>query len=107
MSFVIYILYGISGARWETSKREYVQKLVAAAHRDSVQRGALSTVSCGDFNLETDGFAQQHEQLRTSRWVDAAYFGSQGFCNDNTYKGKGSRIDLAFVNACAAGLLQS
>ena len=46
--------------------------------------------------------------MRASRWVDAAYFGPQGFCNDNTsYKGKGPRIDLAFVNASAAGLLQS
>ena len=107
-SFIIYVLYGISGARWEIPKREYVQKLIAAIHRDSVQRGGLATVICGDFNLEVSDFTVQYEQLRTDHWVDAAYFGTNGFCNDNTsYKGKGSRIDLAFVNTCAAGALQS
>ena len=51
-SCVIYILYGISRARWEADKRTYVQSLAAAVHKDSQRlRGSLAMVMCGDCSL--------------------------------------------------------
>ena len=107
-SFIIYILYGISGARWETHKKTYVQSMVAAVHKDSQLRGSVAMVMCGDFNLEIDDFPRQAERLFLDRWLDSARWGPSGSCTDPTsLRGKGARIDLALVNTTASSSLVS
>ena len=107
-SCIFYILYGIAGARWDAGKRKMVQNMISAVQRDATTRGAMATVICGDFNLEITDFPAQAEQLSMDRWVDAAHWGCDGFCDQPTsLKGKGSRIDLAFVNNVAASMMST
>jgi hypothetical protein len=107
-SCIFYILYGIAGARWDAGKRKMVQNMISAVQRDATTRGAMATAICGDFNLEITDFPAQAEQLSMDRWVDAAHWGCDGFCDQPTsLKGKGSRIDLAFVNNVAASMMST
>ena len=107
-SIVIYVLYGWSGARWEMAKKAYDQQLIQAVQDDATRRGDLPMVICGDFNLEITDAPEEFETLKHARWVDCASWGIGGFDSRPTsLKGRGSRIDLGFVNQTAASLMRS
>ena len=104
-SVILYIIYGKSGARWEPSKRDYNRQMLSAIHEDSVLRGDLATIICGDFNLTVEDATDVFNLYKKSRWVDAALFGNTGFDDRPTsMKGHGARIDMALLNHTAASL---
>lgn len=106
-SFLIYILYGKSGARWEPPKMKYNCELVSAVHEDVIARGDVSAVICGDFNMTVEDAGEIFSKLKQDRWVDSAMFGISGFNNSPTsLQGKGARIDLAFLNHNATRLMK-
>ncbi len=107
-SVVMYNLYGKSGGRTEASKKQYNQELIREVHRDSVMRGDVATVICGDFNMEISDAHEEFSALFNSRWKDAAHWGATGFDSTITStKGKGARIDMAFLNHTLATYMRS
>ena len=104
-SIIVYVICGKSGARWEADKKEYNKQLLRAVHEDSIQRGDIATIVCGDFNLTVNDAPEEVGLYQKSRWVDAAIFGIHGFDDRPTsLKGTGARIDLAFFNQTASVL---
>ena len=107
-SFILYILYGKSGGRWEADKRRYNCNLIQAVHEDSVMRGSMATVMCGDFNMTVQDVSDAFAKLKRDRWCDSALYGMHGFDDQPTsLQGKGARIDLAFFNESATSLIHS
>lgn len=106
-SLVVYVVYGKSGARWEPPKKECNKQMLKAILEDSVLRGDVATVFCGDINLTVEDAPDVFDSFQKSRWVDTAWFGVEGFDGRPTsLKGNGARIDLSFVNQTASCLIQ-
>lgn len=96
-------MYAKSGARWEPAKKEYNKQSLRAIHEDSILRGDVATVFCGDANLTVEDAPDVFDSFRKSRWVDSAWYGIGGFDDRPTsLQGNGARIDLAFVNHTAS-----
>lgn len=92
ISIVVYGIYGPSGARWETPKRQYFHSMLQAIEHDRIERG--------HFNLELDDSYPLKQCLRSRFWFDAR----ERALPDNRdlptcHVGKGSKIDHLFVSS--------
>ena len=107
-SVIVYVLYGKSGGRWEPEKKKYNAQLLEAVHEDSLCRGDVATIVCGDMNITMEDCPEPLDRYRRDRWVDSAWFGQHGFdCRRTSLKGQGARIDIAILNQTAGALARS
>ena len=98
VTITIYSVYGISGARWDRSKKQYFHDLMSAIQTDRIERGPLPSLLMGDFNLEIADSHCIRDSLYSKFWYDmrdraSADVQSQPTC----HKGKGSQIDYLFA----------
>ena len=88
-SSIVYVLYGKSGGRWEPDKKKDNAQLLEAVHEDSIRRGDVPTIICGDMNITIEECPEPFERYRRALWVDSACFGQHGFdCRPTSLKGQ-------------------
>ena len=98
-SMIIYSIYGVSGARWETQKRSYLHKLLKAIEVDCISRGQIPCILMGDFNMEISESQVLSDALASQFWFDLRTSGDAEQQHTATcHKGKGSYIDHIFVS---------
>ena len=98
VTITIYSVYGISGARWDRSKKQYFHDLMSAIQTDRIERGPLPSLLMGDFNLEIADSHCIRDSLYSKFWYDmrdraSADVQSQPTC----HKGNGPQIDYLFA----------
>ena len=65
LRFVVYGIYGPSGARWEKPKRQYFHSMLQAIEHDRIERCQIPSIMAGDFNLELDDSYPLKQCLRS------------------------------------------
>ena len=104
--FMCFMVGQVLAGRWQ--RKRTTNNLYKQLQDDATRRGDLPMVMCGDFNLEVADAPEEFETLKHARWVDCASWGIGGFdVRPTSLKGRGSRIDLGFVNQTAASLMRS
>ena len=107
-SILIYIVYGQAGSRWEQSKKDELESMIAAITHDMNGRGSIPALIVGDFNIQISESNLLQKLLFTKQWYDANCLGSADEKVKNTsHKNSGSRIDFVFANTMAVGLLKT
>lgn len=98
-SFVVYGVYGVSGARWDRVKKTYTHELIKAIQFDQISRGQMPYLIMGDFNLELQDSQVLRELLQKKFWYDVRSRGIQSETEKATcHKSSGSKIDHIFVS---------
>jgi exonuclease III len=67
----VYIAYNPSGARWETDKKTYSHRLFEAVNQDLQQRGDITAIFCGDFNLTIEDSEILQRWYKHGPWFDS------------------------------------
>ena len=98
-----YVLYGLSGARWNASLRAKTHALVEAVLQHAVASGLPCIFGGGDLNLTLkDSYVLQ--RLHQMQWTSlAALTGKEA--EPTCFKGPGSTIDFVCFRNCASFFL--
>ena len=101
VSILVYVVYGMSGARWEASKKTYFHTMFEAIKQDRISRGPIPAVLLGDFNLEITDSYPIRSALQARFWCDTRDKSSTDMQSKTTcHKGKASsKIDHIFVSS--------
>ena len=94
---LMYIIYGVSGARWSLDLKRQTHHIVESVLADAASRG-LPAILGGDFNLEISDstFLQSMPQIG---WTNLAEFSHQA-TTPTCFRGKnGSVIDFIWANS--------
>ena len=75
-SILIYIVYGQAGSRWEQSKKDELESMIAAITHDMNGRGSVPALIVGDFNIQISESNLLQKLLFTKQWYDANCLGS-------------------------------
>ena len=65
-SILIYIVYGQAGSRWEQSKKDELESMIAAITHDMNGRGSVPALIDGDFNIQIS-IREKQEVLLTEK----------------------------------------
>ena len=106
-SLLIYVVYGLAGARWEQQKKNETLKMLKEVQKDAAMRGDVAAIICGDLKVEPTTVQEFMAEMKTG-WNDAAHWGTDGFDESPTCtKGKGSGIDWALMNRAVSVMLKA
>lgn len=102
VSILVYVVYGMSGARWEASKKTYFHTLFEAIKQDRISRGPIPAVLLGDFNLEITDSYPIRSALQARFWCDTRDKSSADMQLKTTcHKGKLVQKQIIFLSQLA------
>ena len=102
VSILVYVVNGMSGARWEASKKTYFHTLFEAIKQDRISRGPIPAVLLGDFNLEITDSYPIRSALQARFWCDTRDKSSADMQLKTTcHKGKLVQKQIIFLSQLA------
>ena len=87
-SIIIVAFYGHAGARWESDKKEAVNRMLRDLSSEMAGRGGMPIIVTGDFNIQVDESTVIREMLRSGGMGGCSCVCGSGFSRINPHVSK-------------------